>query len=143
MYLTKVKKGQSVKITVDALPGAEFEGKVNYIAPSLQGESRTFEIEIIINNTDRLLKPGMNANVRITEFSKPNAVVIRQDLIVDYGEEQYVFVLEGDIAKKRVVKPGGRNDNAVLIESGLNPGERLITEGFQSLKDGDKVQVAQ
>lgn len=143
MYLTKVKKGQTVNITIEVLPGVEFEGKVNYIAPALQGTSRTFEIEVIISNRDKLLKPGMNANVQISEFSQPNSVVIQQDLIVDYGDEQYVFILEGDIARKRVLKLGGRNENMVLIESGLNPGDQLITDGFQSVKDGDKVQIGQ
>ncbi len=143
MYLTKVKKGQTVKITIDVLPGVEFEGKVNYVAPALQGTSRTFEIEVIIPNRDMLLKPGMNANVLVSEFSQPNAVVVQQDIVIDYGDEQYVFVLEGDIVKKRVLKLGGRNENMVLIESGLNPGDKLVTDGFQSVKDGDKVQVGQ
>ncbi|MBL8015670.1 MAG: efflux RND transporter periplasmic adaptor subunit [Ignavibacteria bacterium] len=143
MYLTKVTKGQSVNVTIDVLPGVQFEGKVNYISPALQGTSRTFEIEILINNKERLLKPGMNANVVLSEFSMESAVVVPQDLIVDYGDVQYVFVLEGDIARKRELKLGGRNGNQVLIESGLNPGDKLITDGFQSLKDGDKVQVVQ
>ena len=143
MYITKVKMGQSVSITVDVLPGVTFDGKISYIAPALSGPSRTFEVEIVINNSDKLLKPGMNANVRISEYTKPDAVVINQDLIVDYGDEQYLFVMEGDIAKKRVIKLGGRNDNMVLVESGLNPGDKVIFEGFQSVKDGDKVQVVQ
>jgi len=142
-YITKDKNGQSVKVTIDVLPGVEFDGKINYIAPALQGTSRTFEVEVIINNRDKLLKPGMNANVRISEFTKENVVVIPQDLIVDYGDEQYLFVLEGDVARKRDLKLGGRNGNDVLIESGLNPGDKLIIEGFQSLKEGDKVQVVQ
>lgn len=141
MYLTKVKHGQNVKITIDVLSGVEFDGKISFIAPALTGTSRTFEIEILINNRDKTLKPGMNANVMISEFTKENAIVINQDMIVDYGDVQYVFILEGDIAKKRELKLGGRNNNQVLIESGLNAGDKLITDGFQALKDGDKVQV--
>lgn len=141
MYISKVEKGQSVKVTVDVLPGVEFEGKINYISPALVGASRTFEIEILISNKDRVLKPGMNANVQVSQFSVNNAIVLQQDLIVDYGDVQYVFILDGDTARKRELKIGGRNDNMVLIESGLNAGDKLITEGFQSLKDGDKVQL--
>ncbi len=141
MYLTKIKMGQSVKVTIDVLPGVEFEGKISYIAPSLQGSSRTFEVEVIINNKEKLLKPGMNANVLILESTQPNAVTIQQDLIVDYGEEQYVFIANGDVAQKRVLKLGGRNGNMVHILEGLNPGDLLITEGFQALKDGEKIQV--
>jgi RND family efflux transporter MFP subunit len=142
-FITKVKSGQSVNVTIDVLPGVQFEGKINYIAPALQGTSRTFEVEVVISNRDRLLKPGMNANVQISEFTRENAIVVPQDLVVDYGDEQYLYVLEGDIAKKRVLKLGGRNANDILIESGLNPGEKIIIEGFQALKDGDKVQVVQ
>lgn len=143
MYITKIKMGQSVKVTIDVLPGVEFEGKINYIAPALQGASRTFEVEVVISNRDKLLKPGMNANVQISESTQQNAVVIQQDLIVDYGDEQYIFVLNGDVAQRRTVKLGGRNGNLVLIESGLNVGDKLIYEGFQALKDGEKVQVGQ
>ena len=139
----QISKGQSVLITVDVLPGVEFEGKVNYIAPALDNISRTFEIEIIIGNRDRLLKPGMNANVEISRFSIEDAIVVPQDLIIDYGEEQFVFVLESDVVKKRVISIGGRDGNNVLIESGLNTGDKIITDGYQSVRDGEKVQVVE
>jgi len=142
-YVNLIKKGQSVKITVDVLPGVEFEGNIGYIAPSLASGSRTFEIEVVINNKDRLLKPEMNANVQIAQYSTDDAIVVQQDNIVDFGDEQYVFVLEGDIVKKRVLKLGSRNGNTVLVDSGLNAGDKLINVGFQTLADGDKVQVGQ
>lgn len=141
-YLTQIKTGQKVKITVDVLPGVEFTGKINYISPSLSTLNRTFEIEIIISNKDRLLKPEMNANVIITKKEINEAVVITQDLIIDYGDEKFVYVLDANsIARKRKIKTDGRNGNAVLIIEGLKPGEKLITEGYQSLTDGDTVQV--
>jgi membrane fusion protein (multidrug efflux system) len=142
-YVTRIKKGQSVTITVDVLPGEEFEGKINYIAPTLASVSRTFEIEVIISNKDRHLKPEMNANVQIAQFSTDDAIVIPQDYIIDFGDEQYVYVLDIDIARKRILKLGNRNGNDVLIEDGLRAGDKLINVGFQSLADGDKVQVVQ
>jgi membrane fusion protein (multidrug efflux system) len=54
-----------------------------------------------------------------------------------------VFVLDGDVAKKRIIKLDGREGNKVQVTSGLSAGEKLIYEGFQSVKDGDKVQVVQ
>ena len=85
----------------------------------------------------------MNANVQIAQYSTDDAIVIQQDNIVDFGDEQYVFVLEGDIAKKKVLKLGSRNGNTVLVDSGLVAGDKLINVGFQTLADGDKVQVGQ
>jgi RND family efflux transporter MFP subunit len=140
-YINNIKKGQEITVTVDILPGSEFTGKINYISPGLSSTSRTIEIEVVINNRDRLLKPEMNANVLISKNKVTDAVVIPQDLIVDYGEEKYVFILEGDTAKKRLVELDGRNGNMVLVVSGLNIGEKLISEGFQSLAEGDKVQI--
>jgi len=142
-YINDVKMGQNVKITVNVLAGAEFEGEVSYISPTLSSTSRTFEIEIVINNKDRMLKPEMNANIQIAKPDRDDAVVIEQDLIVDYGEEKYVFVLEGDVARKRVLELNGRDGNMVLVTNGLNIGEKIINEGFQALADGEKVQVVQ
>jgi len=141
--LPKIKKGQSVKVNIDVLPGVEFEGKISYISPSLQGASRSLEVEVIIPNRNRILKPGMNASLVITESTEERSVVIEQDKVIDYGDEQYTFILQGDISKKVVLKLGGRVGNKVQVLSGLNPGDNLIIEGFQSLKDGDKVQVVQ
>lgn len=141
-FIEQVKIGQPVKITVDVLPGVEFSGKINYIAPSLSTTNRTLEIEVIITNSDKVLKPEMSANVEIAQATSDNAVVLPQDYIVDFGENnKYVFVLEGDIAKKKMITIGGREGNNVLVSTGLRAGEKLIYEGFQQLADNDKVQV--
>lgn len=142
-YLTRIRKGQEVRVTCDVLPGIEFNGKISYIAPSLASNSRTFEVEVVINNKDRVLKPEMNASVVISQSNDNDAIVVPQDLIIDYGDEQFVFVVEGDAAKKRIIKIGGREGNMVRVESGLNPGEKLVTDGYESLVDGMKVQVAE
>ena len=140
-YLATVKKGNSVNIKFDVFPDEEFTGVISFISPTINPTNRTFEIEIVLNNNDRRLKPEMSASVTITKETLDNAIVLDQDLIVDNVDEQYVFILENDIAKKKIIKLGGRNGNKVLIESGLNQGEKLITIGFQALADGDKVQL--
>jgi RND family efflux transporter MFP subunit len=140
-YINDVTKGSKVVITFDILPGKEYEGTVNYVSPTLSKINRTFEIEVVLNNSDRKLKPEMSANVQVTRFNVDNAVVLSQDLVVDFGEEKYLFILENDVAKKRIITLGARNGNNLLIESGLNPGDKLIFEGYQSLVDGDKVKV--
>lgn len=140
-YIGQVSKGKKVNITFDVYPEESFTGIVSYVAPTINTINRTFEIEIVLNNKGGRLKPEMSAMVEIQSMSIDNAVVLMQDQIVDFGEEKYVFILEGDKAVKRAVKLGGRNGNMVLIESGLNKGEVLITEGYQSLMDGDKVEI--
>jgi RND family efflux transporter MFP subunit len=140
-YLMQVSKGESVKITFDVLPDEEFKGIISYVGPSIDAQSRTFEIEVVLDNSDRRLKPEMSSNITFTNLKVDNAVVLPQEYVVDNGDERFVFVLEGDLAKKKIIKVGGRSDNKVLIEEGLNIGETLINVGFQGLNDGDKVSV--
>lgn len=141
-FISHIKIGQPVRIFVDVISGTDFSGKINFIAPSLSTSNRTLEIEVIIDNRNKLLKPEMRANVEITQAVNPNAVVLPQDYIVDFGENnKYVFVLDGNVAKKKMISIGGRDKNYVMIDSGLYKGDKLIYEGFQQLSDNDKVQV--
>lgn len=140
-YVTQLTKGRSVEITFDVLPDDNFTGKITYISPTLNPQSRTFDIEIILVNKDKKLKPEMSANIFISNLNLSDAVVLERDSFVDNGDEQFVFVLENDIAKKKVIKLGGASDNKVLVSEGLNIGDKLIYYGFRALVDGDKVKV--
>lgn len=140
-YVTRLSKGREVEITFDVLPEEDFSGQISYISPTLNSQSRTFDIEIILNNKDRKLKPEMSANIFFTNIDLDDAVVLERDSFVDNGDEQFVFVLENDIAKKKIIKLGGASDNKVLITEGLNIGDKIIYYGFRALVDGDKVKV--
>ncbi|MBK9331785.1 MAG: efflux RND transporter periplasmic adaptor subunit [Ignavibacteria bacterium] len=140
-YLSEIKKGSQVKITFDVYPGEEFTGTVNYISPTLSVQNRTFEIEMVLPNKGGRLKPEMSANIRIEKSVIVDAIVLPQDLVIDFGSEKFVYVFENGAARKKSVMIGGRNNNNVQILSGLNKGDILISEGFQSVADGDKVEI--
>ena len=140
-YIGEVTKGSNVKITFDVYPGEEFSGTINYVSPTLSPVNRTFEIELVLNNKDGRLKPEMSANIEITKSVNEDAIVLPQDIIIYYGNEKYVYVVENDLVIKKVIVTGGRNNNDVLISSGLGKGDKLIIEGYQSVNDGDKVQI--
>lgn len=141
-YVTRLSKGRTVEITFDVLPDESFSGKISYISPTLNPQSRTFDIEIIIDNKGRKLKPEMSANLFFTNMDIDNAVVLERDVFVDNGDEQFVFVLDNDVAKKKIITLGGASDNKILVSEGLNIGDKLIYYGFRALVDGDKVKVA-
>ncbi len=142
-YMNYIKKGKTLDITFDVFPDEVYKGTVSYIAPVINATTRTFDIEMVISNPGEKLKPEMSANIIISKETISDAIVLAQDQFVDNVEEQYVFVLQGDIAKKRKITLGGRNGNNVIITDGLEPGETLITDGYQFVNDGDKVQVVQ
>jgi len=140
-YVGQFTKGQNVVITFEVLPDEKFYGTISYISPTIDPQSRTFEVEVVINNRDRKIKPEMSATLEFTRLDIEDAVVITQDQFVDNGEEKYVFVLENDVVKKRIIKIGGISDSKVYIESGLNIGDKLVIEGFRGLNDNEKVMV--
>ncbi|MDD5360658.1 MAG: efflux RND transporter periplasmic adaptor subunit [Ignavibacteria bacterium] len=140
-YLTQVTKGETVEVTFNVLPDEKFDAKINYVSPTIDPQSRTFEVELVIENKNGKLKPEMSANIIFTNLKVDNVVVLPQEYVVDNGTEKFIFVLEGDIAKKRVLTLGGRSNNTVLVEQGLNIGETLINVGFYGLNDGDKVKI--
>ncbi len=142
-YVNDITKGTTVKLEFDVFPDETFSGIVDYVSPTISSTNRTFEIEVVINNPDGKLKPEMSVNVTVTKNRVANAIVLDQGQIVDFGDEKYVFVDEGGIAKKRTLTLGGINGNYVHILSGLNPGDVLIYEGYQTLSEGDEIKVIQ
>ncbi len=140
-YIAQVSRGEDVKVTFAVFPDEEFSARINYVSPTINPQNRTFEVELVIDNKNGKLKPEMSANIEFTNLNVDNAVVLPQEYIVDNGDERFVFVLDGDIAKKRILKLSGRSDNKVLVEEGLNIGETLINVGFYGLTDGDKVKI--
>lgn len=140
---TKVKKGDKVSLTVDAIPGREFEGKINRIYPIIDAATHTFKAEVVVSNTDRVLRPGMYARVTVT-FGINNSIVV-PDIAVFKQEgsgDRFVYVLNSDnTVSLKKVKPGLHKDFEIEILEGLSEGDMVVTKGHGALKDGIKVNV--
>ncbi len=138
-----VKTGQEVTVLVEAYPGRTFAGKITRINPSVDQQTRAFEVEALIDNRDALLKPGFFVKATIPSSFVVDALFVPQDaLLYVYGVYK-VFVIEGNTLKEREVKIGERTGDEVEIVEGLARGERiaLATKG-QDLKEGAIVEVA-
>jgi RND family efflux transporter MFP subunit len=138
-----VKTGQEVTVSVEAYPDRRFTGKISRINPSVDQQTRAFEVEALIDNREALLKPGFFVKATIPSSFVVEALFVPQDaLLYVYGVYK-VFVIAGNTLKEREVKIGERAGDEVEIAEGLAPGERiaLSTKG-QDLKDGAIVEVA-
>lgn len=138
-----VKTGQEVSVTVEAYPGRTFTGKISRINPSVDQQTRAFEVEALIDNREALLKPGFFVKATIPSSFVVDALFVPQDaLLYVYGVYK-VFVIDGNTLKEREVKIGERSGDEVEIIEGLARGERiaLATKG-QELKEGAVVEVA-
>ena len=140
---TKVKKGDSVEITADAIPDMTFYGKVEKIYPTVDPATRTFTIEVVVNNNYTTLRPGMFARVTIT-FGSNNSVVIPDVAVVKQqgSGERFVYVLNPDntVTYQKVVL-GRRMGAEYEVLEGLTDGAKIVTGGQIRLKDGIKVTV--
>ena len=140
---TKVKKGDKVEIVADALPGKVFEGKVRKIYPTIDPATRTFTVEIVVNNYKRELRPGMFARVTVT-FGTNNSVVIPDVAVVKQqgSGERFVYILndDGTVTYQKVVL-GRRMGTEYEVLEGIPDGATIVTGGQIRLKDGIKVSV--
>ena len=141
---TKVKIGNQVEITVDALPGQTFTGKINKIYPTMDATTHTFITEILVRNSDRVLRPGMFARVKV-EFGVNNSIVVPEESVVKMQGtgQRCVYVLKPDnTVESFIVKLGRHIDGKYEILEGLSEGDVVTVKGSSSLMDGAKVEVS-
>ena len=137
-----VRPGQMVTVAVEAYPDRSFSGKITRINPSVEQQTRSFEVEALIENHERLLKPGFFVKASIPSSNVADAVFVpRSALLYVYGMYK-VFTVQGDTLKEREVKIGERADESVEVLEGLSAGERVaIPIAGQELKDGARIEV--
>jgi RND family efflux transporter MFP subunit len=138
-----VKPGMDVFLKFDALPGEEFMGQVTRIEPYVDPASRTSAVEIELDNQaiGNLLRPGMFGQASIVEREFKNSVVIPESALIRSEGGYYVFLEEGRAAVKRNVEIGVRQGDYTQITDGIKSGDRVITFGGASLRDGEKVEI--
>ena len=142
---TQVSKGMEFDITVDAYPGEIFKGKVNLLYPTVNAATHTFPVEVICENKDQRLRPGMFARVTANFGTNHHIVIPDVAVVKQQGSgEHFVYVLKPDnTVKYTLVELGKRMGNRYEIISGINEGDRIVTEGQIRLKDGVNVTVKQ
>ena len=142
-YLPKIKNGMEVSLRFDVYPGAEFNGKIIRISPTINTQSRSFEIEIGVNNPGEKIRPGMFGRVTIP-LEKTEALVLPAESILKMqgSNVRYLFVEENGVAKRVEVEIGQRFDDKLeVISDKLKIGDHIVVEGQARLLDGNKVEV--
>lgn len=133
--ITKVKMGMSVSITLSPYPEKIFNGKINYIAETIDPETRTVKARAVVENRDKLLKPEMFASVRVKSLEKKRLLAIPESAVEREKERAFVFVEKNKTSfEKRIVEIGPLIEGYHHILSGLNKGERIVVKGGFTLK---------
>lgn len=140
--IADLKIGQEVVFTVDAYPNKEFKGKVNLLYPNVEERTRTLQAEAIVPNANAMLKAGSFARVSIyTQVSRDVVVAPVTALLYDSGNIK-IFIAEGNVARERRVKTGGKYGEYMEIVEGLKENEQVVVVGQNNLSEGVKLNVA-
>jgi membrane fusion protein (multidrug efflux system) len=136
-----VKIGDRVKVTVDAVSGKEFEGRISTIS-SKADMARTYTVEVEIPNSDKSLKSGMFARAEIDREAARNVPTVPATAIIYNGTRQQVYTIDAqNIAHLKGIKLGTTTPDRAEIVEGLNQGENVVTFGQPQLKDGAHVKI--
>jgi RND family efflux transporter MFP subunit len=140
-YSGKVHKGSPVIVTI---PDANetFNGTISFISQAIGDLNRGFTAEIKVPKGLNL-RPNQIAKVKILDYNAPGSIAIPLNTIQTGQEGKFVLLAGNEdsimVAKKRVVTIGQFYGDSIEVKSGLQPGDKLITEGFQGLFEGDPI----
>lgn len=136
-----LKVGQESRVMIDAFPGRQMPGGINFVAYKADPVTKTFRVQVLIENPNYDIRPGMIARVAFVRRIIPDAFVAPLFALVDKGGERMVFVEKGGVVQARTVSIGIIEGDRVQITSGLETGDRLIVTGQTEVEEGMKVQV--
>lgn len=135
-----LKIGQEATITSVIYPQRSFIGQLTYIGQKA-GYGNKFDAEIKVDNIENLLKAGMFVDVSINQEHDNPSIYVPRRAIGGSLKDAYVFVVNDEHAKKRVVTTGTLKNEMVEVVKGLNENDKLIIEGNYNLFDGAKVKI--
>lgn len=125
----QVRVGQPATVTLTAFPGRSFRGKVSYIYPEMNADTRTLKVRVDLSNPRFELKPDMYADVDIAVDSGQQ-LLVPEEAVMRSGLKNTVFVaLDGGFFEPREVTIGERFEGKYVVVAGLSAGERVVTSG--------------
>lgn len=140
--LSLVRRGMQVKVSFDAYPDEEFTGTIARVYPTVDTATRTFQVEVSIDNPKERILPGMFGRVEFN-LGKNNRVVVPDRAVVKQtgSGNKYVYVLHGKRVSYERVELGRRLDTSYELLSGVNDGDTVVVSGQSRLADGVEVEV--
>jgi membrane fusion protein, multidrug efflux system len=147
--LAQLKTGMRVRIATDAYPSRQFEGKLTAITPQLDQSTRSVGLQATLANPEQLLRPGMFARMEVFLPEEEKVLVIPATAVLSapYGDSVYVIEPKsgtngppsGLVVRQQFVRTGRVHGDFLSVESGLKPGERIVSAGIFKLRNGMSV----
>ena len=145
--LARLKTGQPVRVSCDALPGDAIEGKITAINPLVDSETRNIKIQATISNHSEKLRPGMFVNVTVGLPARQSVLTIPATAVLYASYSDSVFVIEKDQDEKsfklrqQFVRLGEKRGDFVAVAGGLKEGEIVVSTGVFKLRNGQAAVI--
>ncbi len=143
-YAADVDRGAEVSVEFTVLDQT-YDGTLTYVGAAVDPRSRTFPVEFRIPNPEGTIKPEMVANIGLVRGTLDEAIVVPEESLVRVENGFVAFVVTGSdeepVVEARAVVRGSAQQNQVVVEQGLEPGDRLVVVGQQQVANGDRVRV--
>jgi RND family efflux transporter MFP subunit len=139
-YLSLVRAGQAVRLSVDAYPGEVFTATVRFVSPSLKANQRALTVEAVAQNNDNRLKPGLFVTALLQQPVSAPAMLVPASAVETVAGTSRVFVLAGNKVEERIVTLGEKVGDRVELATGIKAGEQVAANPRGKLADGVRVQ---
>ena len=140
--VARIEPGLEARLRHFAWEGEHFTGRVVRLAPTIDPVTRTVRVEVEVDNAARKLRPGMFVEVTLVAERREGVPVVPREALTERGGTRVVFVLDSQRVEQREVVPGLGDDEIVEVRQGLEPGERVVVRGLETLTDGTRVRVS-
>jgi RND family efflux transporter MFP subunit len=138
-YLGKVQENDAVNLVFPDM-GDTLRRKVSYVAKAVDPVSRSFQVEVQLGS-DKNLHPNMSCKMQIANYENKSALVVPVQVIQKTAEGDMVYIADGGVAKSVIIKTGRNSNGMVEVLDGLKAGDKVITEGFQEVDNGEPVKI--
>jgi RND family efflux transporter MFP subunit len=140
-HASLIRPGQAVEFDVEAFLDRRFKGKIAYVSPAVDQLTRTFAVEALVENTDRLLKPGFFAKGVVLTSVDEEVMAVPEDAVSTLAGVSTVYIIENGKARQQQIALGARQDKLVEVTSGLKGDEQLATLNLNQLATGVSVTL--
>lgn len=140
----KIKKGMTATFTISALENKSFEGTITNVGVVADQFSRTYEVKMMVNNTNLEMKPGMVCDVILNTSTEKELVVVPYNAVSkDTEGNSYVYVVQPDnqSVKKQIIELGNYHTSGIEVISGLIPNQTIVVDGKEKLSDNSVIRL--
>ena len=144
-YLNSIKENDKVELRFSSYPDMILKSGITRLGEVIDRVTRTFTLEVILDNKDERLKPNMLTTVRITDYSENSALVVPTIILKEDFQGTFLFLSiaggEKNIAQKVYVQRGITVQDQTMILNGINPGDNVIIKGYNLVSDGTPLKI--